>query len=121
MALTRTYAQDSWSLCDNGETIVTVKETVQDNQVLIQVTGSLRSDTKHSFQDELIALTTVGKDLVIDCQGIQYMANACQIALLDVQRKMDSMHKGSLTLRNVPENLYADFKKTNLHQLLMIE
>ncbi len=121
MALTRTYAQDSWSLCDNGETIVSVKETVQENQVLIQVTGSLRSDTKHSFQDELIALTSVGKDIVIDCQGIQYMANSCQLALLNVQQTMDRMHKGSLTLRNVPKNLYADFERINLHELLMIE
>ena len=121
MGLTRTFSEDSWSLCEGGETIVTIRETVEDNVVRVQVTGSLRSDTEHYFQDELIALSTVGKDIVVDCQGIQYMANACQIALLTVQQRMDSMNRASLTLCNVPQNIYADFEKTNLHELLMIE
>lgn len=121
MGLKRTYAQDSWSLCDGGQIIVTVKETIEENTVRIQVSGSLRSDTEHYFQDELIALSTVGKDILIDCKGIQYMANSCQLALLNVQQKMDSMNRGSLTLYNVPPAIYADFERTNLHELLMIE
>lgn len=121
MGLTRIYSQDSWSLCEGGEAVVTIIETMEDNVVRVQVVGSLRSDTEHFFQDELIALSTVGKDIVVDCQGIQYMANACQIALLTVQQRMDSMNRGSLTLCNVPPSIYADFEKTNLHELLMIE
>ncbi len=121
MSLSRVYSQDSWSLCEDGQTIVTVKETVEENVARIQVSGSLRSDAEHFFQDELIALSTVGKDIVVDCKGIQYMANACQQALLNVQYKMDSMNRGSLTLCNVPRSLYADFEKTNLHELLWIE
>lgn len=65
MSLKREYAQDSWSLCDNGQVIVTVKETIEENTVRIIVSGSLRSDTEHYFQDELIALSTVGKDIEI--------------------------------------------------------
>lgn len=121
MGLKRIYAQDSWSLCDDGQTIVTVKETIEENTVRILVSGSLRSDTEHYFQDELIALSTVGKDIIIDCKDIQYMANSCQLALLNVQQKMDSMNRGSLTLCNVPPAIYSDFEKTNLHELLMIE
>lgn len=121
MSLKREYNQDSWSLIDNGNTVVTIKETVEENTVRVQIFGSLRSDTEHFFQDELIALSTVGKDIVVDCKEIQYMANACQLALLNVQQKMDSMNRGSLTLCNVPAAIYADFEKTNLHELLMIE
>ena len=121
MGLTRIYSQDSWSLCEGGEAVVTIIETMEDNVVRVQVVGSLRSDTEHFFQDELIALSTVGKDIVVDCQGIQYMANACQIALLTVQQRIDSMNRGSLTLCNVPPSTYADFEKTNLHELLMID
>lgn len=121
MSLKREYNQDSWSLCEGGKAIVTVRETVEDNRVLVEISGALRSDTEHCFQDELIALSTVGKDIVVDCKEISYMANACQLALLSVQQKMDSMNRGSLTLRNVPPSLYADFEKTNLHELLMIE
>lgn len=121
MSLKRVYAQDSWSLCDNGQVIVTVREAIEENTVRVTVSGSLRSDTEHYFQDELIALSTVGKDIVVDCKELQYIANACQLALLSVQQKMDSMGRGSLTLCNVPPSIYADFEKTNLHELLMIE
>ena len=121
MGFIRTYSPDAWSLCEGGETIVTVKETQEENVVRLEIDGSLRSDTEYCFQDELIALSTVGKDIVIDCKGIQYMANACQIVLLTVQQRIDSMNRGSLTLCHVPPGLYADFEKTNLHELLMIE
>ena len=121
MSLKREYSQDSWSLCDNGQTIVTVQETLEENVVRVRISGALRSDTEHCFQDELIALSTVGKDIIIDCKDLQYIANACQLALLNVQHKMDSMNRGSLTLCNVPAAIYADFEKTNLHELLMIE
>ncbi len=85
------------------------------------VSFSLRRDTEHWFNDELVALSTVGMDIYVDCQDIRYMANACKLALLSVQQKMDSMNRGTLTLRNVPPELYEDFEKTNLHELLMIE
>lgn len=121
MGLNRIYSQDSWSLCEGGQTVVSVKETIEDNTVLVQLSGALRSDTEHYFQDELIALSTVGIDIVVDCKDLSYIANSCQIALLTVQQRMDSMNRGSLTLRNVPPSIYADFEKTNLHELLMIE
>lgn len=121
MKLRREYAQDSWSLFEGEQVIITVKEAIDENVVRIQLIGSLRSDTQQFFQDELIALSTVGKDIVVDCKELQYIANSCQLALLNVQQKMDRMNKGSLTLCNVPASIYADFEKTNLHELLMIE
>lgn len=122
MKLTRTYEGDSWSLHDGDETIATITETAaEDGAVLIQIAGSLRSDTVTCFQDELIALSTVGSRIVIDCGGVRYFSNACQDALVTVQQRMDSMRRGTLTLRNVPPEIYADFKKTNLHELIMIE
>ena len=121
MALTREYGKDSWTLYEGGKEILTVEESANDKEVLVTLKGSLRSDTEHYFQDELVALSTVGMDIVVDCKDLNYIANACQIALLSVQQRMDSMGKGTLTLRNVPKNILIDFEKTNLHELLMIE
>ena len=121
MALKRIFAQDSWSLCDGKETILTVRETGENNQVTVALSGSLRRDAEPFIQDELIALTTVGVDIVLDCKELTYISSACQLALLGVQKRTDSMQRGSLTLRNVPPEIYADFEKTNLHELLAIE
>ena len=121
MSLTRTYDEDSWSLVENGKTILTVQEIEKDGEIRIGLTGSLRSDTKPFFQDELIALATVGMNMTLDCQGLQYISNSCMNALLSVQQRIDSMQKGgSLILYNVPDAIYSEMKKLNLHELLMI-
>ncbi len=122
MSLTRMYEGDSWSLIENGRTILTVQETDADGKILVNLTGSLRNDTEQYFQDELIALATVGKDITVDCKGLEYICSSCLSSLLSVQQKMDTMQKGgSLTLCSVPEKIYSEMERLNLHELLMIE
>ena len=121
MSLTRSYAQDSWLLSEEGKTILTVRETMANDEILVALDGALRSDMEHIFRDELVALMTVGKDVVLDCEKLTYIAGACQDALLYVQHMADSIRRGTLTLRHVPEDIYAEFERTNLHELLMIE
>jgi anti-anti-sigma regulatory factor len=121
MSLTRKYDDDSWSLIENGQTLLVVREIEKDGKILITLAGTLRSDMEQMFRDELIALISVGMDVILDCKDLQYMANACQDALLFVQQTADGINRGTLTLQNVPEPIYAEFEKTNLHELLMIE
>lgn len=121
MSLKRSYGEESWSLSEDGKTLLTVEEKEEDGTILIGLSGILRSDMEQIFKDELIALMTVGKDVVLDCRKLQYMASSCQDALLSTQQIADSMERGTLMLRNVPEAIYAELQKTNLHELLMIE
>ena len=121
MCLTREYEQVGWSLHENGRTLLTVRETEEDGRILASLAGSLRSDMECVFKDELIALMTVGKDAVLDCEGLQYIAGACQDALLSVQQTADSINRGTLTLRHVPSAIMKEFENSNLHELLMIE
>ena len=121
MSVKRSYEEESWSLGEDGRTLLTVEEKEEDGRIMVGLTGVLRGDMEQVFKDELIALMTVGKDVVLDCRGLQYMASSCQDALLSTQQTADSMERGTLTLRNVPEKIYAEFQKTNLHELLMIE
>ena len=121
MSLKREYGQDAWSLQENGRTLVTVKETEEDGKILVSLAGSLRSDMESVFKDELIALMTVGRDVVLDCEELAYIAGACQDALLSVQQTADSINRGTLTLRCVPPAILREFEKSNLHELLMIE
>ena len=121
MSLTRVYEEDSWSMIEDGKTLLTVKETEENGQILVKVSGTLKSEMEHAFKDELVALITVGMDVIVDCEQLQYIANACQEALLAVQQTADSINRGSLTLCHVPPAILEDFRRTNLHELLMIE
>ena len=121
MSFIRTYKGDGWSLSEDGETLLTVTETQENGKTLVALSGVLRSDMEHTFADELIALMTVGKDVWLDCKNLKYIANSCQDALLSVQQTADSINRGRLTLTKVPEDIYADFQRTNLHELLRIK
>lgn len=121
MSLTRIYEEDSWILTENGKRLLTVKETEENGKMIVALSGTLRSDMEHAFRDELVALITVGIDVIVDCEELEYIANACQDALLFVQQTADRINRGSLTLRHVPPKIFQEFRQINLHELLMIE
>lgn len=121
MSLTRSYTDDSWSMNENGQTLLTVREIEEDGKILVVLSGCLRSDMEQMFKDELIALMTVGEDVILDCKDLEYIASACQDALLSTQQTADSINRGTLTLKNVSKTIFEEFQKTNLHELLMIE
>ena len=40
MSLTRSYAQDSWLLSEEGKTILTVRETMENDEILVSTAKS---------------------------------------------------------------------------------
>lgn len=121
MSITRTVRDDALILSDGTELVLTMKEVQDDAGVLVSLNGSLRSDTVHDFQDELVALATLGLDMRLDFSKITYLSYACMQALLVVQQKMDSMGRGSLTLIKIPPAILAEMESTGISELLVIE
>lgn len=101
--------------------VLTMTEKETDEGVVISLKGSLRSDVANDVLDELIAMTTVGADVFLEFQDVAYVAPSVQHSLLIVQQKMDSMKKGTLTLRKMPDEIYREFEKSGEADLLMIE
>lgn len=101
--------------------VLTMTEKETDEGVLITLKGSLRSDVTHDFLDELIAMTTVGADVYLDFKDVTYVAPSVQHSLLIIQQKMDSMGMGTLTLREMPDEIYREFERSGEADLLMIE
>jgi len=106
---------------DGAAHVLTMTEKETEEGVLISLKGSLRSDVAHDFQDELIAMTTVGANVILEFQDVTYVAPSVQHSLLIVQQKMDAMGMGSLTLRKMPAEIYREFEKSGEADLLMIE
>lgn len=105
----------------NGQQVLSMAEELQEDCLLITAGGAVSSDVVHDFQDELVALATVGKDIRLDLAAVTYLSNAAMQALLQVQQQMDSMERGSLTLIHVPKEILTDFSRIGLDELLMIE
>lgn len=119
--LNRKNGGESIIFSDGPKTVLTIGEKEQENGILMTLTGELRSEVAHDLQDELVALTTVGADVVVDMSGVTYISSAVQHVFLTVQQKMDTMSRGTLVLKGMSDAIYSEFDKTGTSELLMIE
>lgn len=101
--------------------VLTIEESETENGVLMVLKGELRSDVAHELADELTALATVGINIVVDFAEVTYITSTILDVFLTVQQLMDSMNKGTLALRKLPDDIYREFEKTGTSELLMIE
>lgn len=102
-------------------TVLSIDEIQTDSGITMTLKGELRSDVAHELLDELTALATVGVSIVVDFSDVTYITSTILDVFLTVQQLMDSMHKGALTLRKLPEEIYREFEKTGTSELLLIE
>lgn len=101
--------------------VLTIKEEEAENGILITLIGELRSETANELGDELTMLATVGASIVLDFEGVTYIAPNVLGKLLTVQRSMDSMKKGTLLLRRLKPDIYSQFEKHGMSELLDIQ
>lgn len=119
--LNREFTDDTMLFYDGAREVLAIQEAEADGNIILTVKGALGSEAVHDFQDELIALATVGANIIVDLSGLTYLASSAQHALLQVQQKMDAMGKGTLTLVKTPENIYREFERTGVSELLMFD
>lgn len=119
--LTRKIEDDSIIFYDGTSSILTIHERETGNSITLDISGELRSDVAHDILDELIALATIGADVVVDLKEVTYIAPTTQHIFLRVQQKMDSIGRGSLTLKKPAETVYREFELTGVSELLMFE
>ena len=112
---------DSIVFYDGDTAVLTVCEKEDDNLITLEMKGELRSDAAHEVQDELVALATVGINIIVDLSSVTYIAPTAQHIFLRTQQKIDSIGKGSLLLTGPAENVYREFEKSGLSELLMIK
>lgn len=121
MSLTREMEGESLVLKKEDQIILTLTEQQTDNTVTVILDGSLKSETVHDFQDELMALILYGIDIVLDFEKVTYLSSACAQVLLNVQMKADDLGKGSIRMCKMPSVIMDDLDSTGLSDLLWIE
>ena len=119
--ITRIIKDDSIVFYDGASSILTIYEKETGKNIVLEMNGELRSDVAHDVLDELIALATIGANVVVDLKEVTYIAPTTQHVFLRVQQKMDAMKKGSLTLKGFSEALYREFERTGVSELLAFE
>ncbi len=93
MSITTEMKEDQIILKENGETLCWLKETLSEDNVLVELGGKLRSDTAFVLLDELNALASVKMNIVLNMEKVTYLSNAHIQAMLIVQRSVDQKGK----------------------------
>lgn len=121
MAIEMKISDEGLGFFDGGKEVLTMKEAVRDDCVLIELKGSLRSDMEHGFGDELMALASVGMKMLVDFKGVDYISNGCQDMLFKVQQKIEEKEQGGLVLTGVSSKVRENFESTGLSECLFFE
>ena len=115
------FDTDCLRFVDGDRTVLTMQEEEIEGGFILKLSGELRSDVAHDVYDEMVALITVGMDIIVDFEGVTYITATTQDIFRRVQIKSDELGKGSLTLCHLPRKILAEFESTGASELLMIE
>ena len=123
MHLTRKMEGDTLCLMDGETVVLSIQETQEEDSrsVTVTVVGDLKNDTVHDFGDELLALAGFGLDIRLSLEAVSYVSNSAMRVMLDAQKQLDKLGRGSLTLQKVSPTVLQAMESTGITELLMIE
>ena len=123
MRLTRKMEGDTLILMEGDTQRLSMQETREEDTdaVNIIISGELKNEVVHDFGDELQALAGFGLDIRLSLEGVSYISPTAMHVMLDVQKHLDKLGRGSLTLQKVPSAVLEAMKSTGITELLMIE
>lgn len=117
----RRMNEGTLEILDDGQNVVlSIRETLEDQVMTIAVSGKIKNDVAHEFEDELMAGLSVCPKLMIDLTQTDYIASMALRSLLSVQQMMDNMDDTVMTLRISPE-IKAVFEESGFMDILNIE
>lgn len=119
--LNRRIEEESIIFEEESAIVLSIEEKSTEQGILLMMSGQLRSELAHDIQDELVALATVGVNIIVDLEKVTYISPTTQHVFLRTQQKIDAMGKGSLLLRKLSNEIYREFENTGVSELLLIE
>lgn len=94
-----------------------IRETAGETYMEISLGGQLKSAYVHEFSDEMLALVSIGMNLILDFSAVRYMSFSFMRALLTIQQTIEKKD-AELKLVRLPEHIYGEFEKTGFSELL---
>lgn len=105
---------------EDNQIIMSLTEQMADDVMNISVSGTIKNDVAHEFEDELMAALSVCPHLRIDLQKTDYIASRALRSLLSVQQMMDTMEDADMILKISPA-VKSTFEESGFLDILNIE
>ena len=121
MAYTKKIEGDTIAIYEGDRKDFWIRETAGEKHVEVFLGGQLKSSYVHEFSDELLALVSIGMNIILDFSAVTYMSSYFMKELLNVQRTMEKKDTAELKLVKLPDHIYEEFEKIGFSELLDIE
>ena len=106
----------------NGDTIIiSLSEKLIENAMRIVVSGEIKNEVAHEFEDELMAAFSVCNIVKLDLSKVTYIASIAMRALLSVQQIIDENETASLVITSMSPEVKEMFETSGFLDILNIE
>lgn len=99
--------------------MLNVHKEGQGDKLLVRLEGRLDSNTAPSLKDDLISSIEDVHELTLDFDELDYVSSAGLSVILSTQKRM--LRQGSMTVKNVNEQIMEVFELTGFADILTIE
>lgn len=106
---------------ENCEKLLSVRESFEDDKIILSLSGKINMNVAHDFEDELTAAATVGDKIIVDFSGVDAISSAGIKALLLIQRILDKRADSMLKLKSMKSSVYQMFDEMGFTELFEIE
>lgn len=108
-------------ICDGSEAVIlAIEEELVDGKLKIGLSGEIRNEVAHEFEDEVMAALSACPQLVIDFSKVTYIAGIALKSLLSIQQMIDEIEGASMVLIHVSAEVMSIFKDSGFSEILMI-
>jgi len=122
MAFHRKIVGDTLLISDDtGASLLEINERIVNDDLVINVSGDIKSEIAHEFEDELLAALTTGNSVVVDLSSVNYISSAGLRALLSAQQMVDELGKSSFYIQNLTKNVIEIFRTNGFLDLVEIK
>ena len=112
---------DNLEIHSDGALVLTLQEKLIGDVMHIKVTGEIRNDVAHDFEDEIMAVFSVCNKVRLDLGDVTYMASLAMRTLLSVQQLIDENDDAVLVITNLSAQVKELFESSGFIDILNIE
>lgn len=118
---TRRMNGDTLEILNGENVVISLSEKLVDNEMHIVVSGEIKNEVAHEFEDELMAAFSVCNVVKVDMSKVTYIASIAMRALLSVQQIIDENDNASLVITSISSEVKEMFETSGFIDILNIE
>lgn len=106
---------------DDDRIMLSIAESIENGTMDMELSGELRSDAAHDFEDEVMAALSVCSEIRISFEKVSYVAGKALQCLLAVQHMADEMDNVRIVIVKPSKTVMERFGDLGFDEILDIE